>query len=72
MELREAAGLEPAGYRADRRLMEIDMGDDTWKLPRDVTHFGADHWDYVRPNAGMGHLRPHCCVPSPSPAMRFL
>lgn len=58
MELvREAAGLEPAGYRADRRLMEIDMGDDTWKLPRDVTHFGADHWDYVRPNGeSMGHL----------------
>jgi probable phosphoglycerate mutase len=51
MELaREAAGLEPLAYRADRRLMEIAMGDDTWKLPRDVTHFGAEHWDYVRPS----------------------
>ena len=29
--LREAAGLEPSGYFADRRLMEIDFGDHSWK-----------------------------------------
>ncbi len=48
--LREAAGLDPLLYRADRRLMEIDMGDDTWKLPREIGHLGAQYWDYARPN----------------------
>jgi broad specificity phosphatase PhoE len=48
--LREAAGQPATGYRADRRLMEIDMGDDTWKFRKDLSHFGADHWDHVRPN----------------------
>lgn len=58
--LREAAGLPPSHYRTERRLMEIDMGDDTWKKVRDVSHFGAAHWDYVRPNGesmAMVHAR---------------
>lgn len=50
MELaREAAGVPPTAYAADRRLMEIDMGDDTWKFPREIGHFGAQYWDHVRP-----------------------
>jgi broad specificity phosphatase PhoE len=37
MELvREAAGLAPTGYRAERRLMEIDLGDYTWFKWRDL------------------------------------
>lgn len=58
--LREAAGLDPLSYRADRRLMEIDMGDDTWKMSRELTNFGAEYWDYVRPNGesmGQVHAR---------------
>jgi broad specificity phosphatase PhoE len=58
--LREAAGLAPFYYRADRRLMEIDMGADTGKFSKDLTHFGADHWDYVRPGGesmAMVHAR---------------
>ncbi|MBV9991913.1 MAG: histidine phosphatase family protein [Alphaproteobacteria bacterium] len=47
--LREAAGLDPLSYRCDRRLMEIDMGDDTWKLPGEIGHLGAQYWDYARP-----------------------
>src|SRR6185312_7840971 len=47
--LREAAGLDALAYRADRRLMEIDMGDDTWKFPKEICHFGAEYWDHVRP-----------------------
>lgn len=61
MELvRDAAGLQADGYVADRRLMEIDMGDDTWKRASEVDHFGAAHWDYVRPNGesmAMVHAR---------------
>lgn len=61
MELvREAAGLAPLDYRADRRLMEIDMGDDSGKRLEEVTHFGAEHWDYVRPGGesmAMVHTR---------------
>ena len=58
--LREAAGLDPLSYRTDRRLMEIDMGDDTWKRPGEIGHFGAAYWDYVRPNGesmAMVHAR---------------
>ena len=56
MELvQEAAGLSPLGYRADRRLMEIDFGDHTRRshavLAASVGgRFGAENWDYVRPN----------------------
>ena len=46
--LREAAGLPATGYIADRRLMEIDMGDDTWKLPDEISHLGVEHWNHVR------------------------
>lgn len=48
--LREAADLPATGYRADRRLMEIDMGDDTWKPAKDLGNFGAAYWDHVRPD----------------------
>jgi broad specificity phosphatase PhoE len=48
--LREAAGLDPFDYLADRRLMEIDMGNDTWLAGRTLTNLGAAHWDYVRPD----------------------
>jgi broad specificity phosphatase PhoE len=59
MELvREAAGLPPTGYRADRRLMEIDFGDFTWMTREEIAaHPQApppglswDDWDYVPPN----------------------
>ena len=51
--LREAAGLPATGYRADRRLMEGNLGDHT-RLPaqemiRRSTHSG-DPWNYPRPN----------------------
>ena len=59
MELvREASHLPATGYRADRRLMEIDFGDHTW-LTRDEIRAldpglpGLDDlgdWHYVRPN----------------------
>jgi probable phosphoglycerate mutase len=59
MELvREAAGLPPTGYIADRRLMEIDFGDHTW-MTREETEAHPhrpppgsswDDWDFVRPN----------------------
>jgi broad specificity phosphatase PhoE len=53
--LRAEAGLPAAGYRADRRLMEIDFGDDTGKTIREVAErtvggFGEANWDYVRHN----------------------
>jgi broad specificity phosphatase PhoE len=65
MELaREAAGLAPTEYRADRRLMEIDFGDDTGKTHAEIDaglgRFGAQNWDYVRPNGeslAMVHAR---------------
>ncbi|HVV64868.1 MAG TPA: histidine phosphatase family protein [Rhizomicrobium sp.] len=51
--LRAAAGLSPEGYRADRRLMEMDFGEDTGKtyaeIDRGVGRFGAQNWDFVRP-----------------------
>ncbi len=56
MELvREAAGLPPTGYLADRRLMEIDFGDHTWMTRAEIdsdaqAHFLADPWNYRRPN----------------------
>jgi broad specificity phosphatase PhoE len=55
MELvREAAGLPPTGYRADRRLMEIDFGDHTWMTREEIEqagHPGIDDtdWNFVRP-----------------------
>ncbi len=56
MELvREAAGLAPTGYLADRRLMEIDFGDHTWMTRAEIdsdaqARFLADPWNYRRPN----------------------
>jgi len=58
--LREAAGLAPSGYRADRRLMEIDFGDQTGLPIRQAGPYGAAHWDHVRPNGeslAMVHAR---------------
>jgi probable phosphoglycerate mutase len=54
--LRAEAGLPPVtGYRADRRLMEIDFGDDTGKTIREIAErkvggFGEANWNYIRPN----------------------
>lgn len=57
MELvRMEAGLLPVtAYRSDRRLMEIDFGDDTGKTIREIAErkiggFGEANWDYVRPH----------------------
>lgn len=56
MELvREGAGLSPTGYRADRRLMEIDFGDHTWLTHAEIDARmdrapSSDNWDFVRPN----------------------
>lgn len=54
--MREAAGLDPADYRADRRLMEIDCGENTglpWpeieaRAQKDPT-WHRDRWQYVHP-----------------------
>jgi probable phosphoglycerate mutase len=53
--LRAEAALDPSDYRADRRLMEIDFGDDTGKTIREIAErrtggFGVANWDHVRPN----------------------
>jgi broad specificity phosphatase PhoE len=53
--LRIEAGLSVTGYRADRRIMEIDFGDDTGKTIREIAErttggFGEANWDYVRTN----------------------
>jgi probable phosphoglycerate mutase len=57
MELaREAAGLPATGYRADRRLMEVDFGDHTWMTREEIAAHAPDApglddgWEYVRPN----------------------
>jgi probable phosphoglycerate mutase len=53
--LREEIGLPATGYRADRRLMEGNLGDHT-RLPGNALAMGhlaeyrADPWNYVRPN----------------------
>jgi probable phosphoglycerate mutase len=55
--LRESSGLEPALYLADRRLMEIDCGDNTWlpwpeieaRAEKDPL-WNSDRWNYVHPN----------------------
>lgn len=53
---REAAGLPPHGYIADRRLMEIDCGTNTWRTWPEIEADAAqdpdwerDHWSYVHP-----------------------
>jgi probable phosphoglycerate mutase len=53
---REAAGLSPRGYFADRRLMEIDCGKHTWLTWPEIEARAAqdplwatDRWDYVHP-----------------------
>jgi broad specificity phosphatase PhoE len=53
--VRDAAGLPPTGYLADRRLMEIDFGDHTWMTRAEIdpdaqARFLADPWNYRRPN----------------------
>jgi probable phosphoglycerate mutase len=52
--LREAAGLPPIGYRADHRLMEIDLGDYIWRKWSDLgdadrTAWRADPWNHAYP-----------------------
>ncbi len=52
--LREAAGLAPAGYRADHRLMEMHCGDQTWLRwsdipPEDHARYRAEPWHHARP-----------------------
>jgi broad specificity phosphatase PhoE len=54
--VRTAAGLPANGYSADRRLMEIDCGENTWRPWRDIARDAAsdplwesDPWDYVHP-----------------------
>jgi probable phosphoglycerate mutase len=56
--MREAAGLPATGYRADRRLMEIDFGDYTWMTREEIAKHPQppkpgsswDDWDYAVPN----------------------
>ena len=55
--LREGAGLAATGYRADRRLMEIDYGDHTWLTHDEIARHETapspgsswQDWDFVRP-----------------------
>ncbi len=64
---RTAAGLPPLGYVADRRLMEIDCGENTWRkwpdIAADASHdplWEADPWNYVHPGGeslSMMHAR---------------
>lgn len=62
--MREAAGLPALGYRADRRLMEGNLGDHT-RLKGTALTMGhpdapPDLWNYPRPNgesAAMVHTR---------------
>ncbi|HEY5049236.1 MAG TPA: histidine phosphatase family protein [Rhizomicrobium sp.] len=57
MELaRAAAGLPREGYFADRRLMEIDFGEHTWRTWPDIVAdasrdslWDSDPWNYVHP-----------------------
>jgi len=63
--LRAEAALDPLDYRADRRIMEIDFGDDTGRTIREIAErktggFGEVNWDYVRTNGesvGMAYER---------------
>jgi probable phosphoglycerate mutase len=51
--LRETAGLSVTGYRADRRLMESNLGDHTRMPAREMialANDSADPWNYPRPN----------------------
>lgn len=51
--IRETAGLPAQGYRADRRLMEGNLGDHTALTAQEIlSHPGfiADPWNYVRPD----------------------
>jgi probable phosphoglycerate mutase len=54
--LRDAAGLPAGGYIADRRLMELDCGENTWRTWRDIVADAArdplwheDSWSYRHP-----------------------
>ncbi len=52
--LRAEAGMPPTGYRADRRLMEIDVGDYTWRKwseigPEDQAHYRKTPWAHAYP-----------------------
>lgn len=57
MELaREAAGLPAAGYVADRRLMEVDCGENTWRTWPEIEKraekdpiWHSDRWRYAHP-----------------------
>jgi probable phosphoglycerate mutase len=55
MELaREAAGLPATGYRADRRLMEGDLGDHTWRKWSELSDidragYRDDPWNHRYP-----------------------
>lgn len=49
----EEIGLPPNRYRADRRLMEGDLGDHTWLRKHDMLELPeciADPWNFVHPN----------------------
>jgi probable phosphoglycerate mutase len=51
--LRESAGLPVTGYRADRRLMEGNLGDHTRMPAREMialANDSGDPWNYPRPN----------------------
>jgi probable phosphoglycerate mutase len=59
---RAAAALPPTGYRADRRLMEIDCGDNTWRRWADITTDAEKNpvwhrarWDYCHPDGESFH-----------------
>jgi len=53
---REAAGLPALGYIADRRLMELDVGDNTWRKWSDIhrelrenPEWVKDRWNHHHP-----------------------
>jgi broad specificity phosphatase PhoE len=55
--VREAAGLPATGYVADRRLMELDLGDNTWRSWSDIhadlqqdPAWVKDRWNHRHPH----------------------
>jgi len=55
--VREAAGLPAKGYVADRRLMELDVGDNTWRKWSEI--HAELREDPAWRNDRWGHRHPH-------------
>ena len=61
--VREAAGIPPVGYVADRRLMELDAGANTWRKWSDIhaelqndPEWRKDPWNHRHPGGESLHM----------------